>query len=271
VVSVHLLYEDFLRFLDALAAGEGDAWDLYERHYLELHRAVLTAWWDQCLGLPEATWRRRVRRLRPEEYELLRAVVSADDLPALASDARARCQRILSLDTTPDVYLLVGFFSPDGFAFQIKGEWAIGLGLERLTGSRLVPILVAHEYAHCARRRFTLPKTLGERLVEEGFAVALAARAFPARPEADHLLMRPGQVVALRQYSEELWHALEPHLDSEDEAVAARLLYGQAEKREWPSRAGVYLGWQLVRRYLERRPDDFLAPTDRVLTSSPVA
>lgn len=269
-MSVHPLYEDFLRFVDALAAGGADAWTLYERHYLGPHREVLTAWWKQCLDLPEETWRGRVDTLRPEQYELLRAIVSGDDLPALASGALARCQEVLPLEVAPEVYLLVGFFSPDGFAFQVKGEWAIGIGLERLTGSRLIPILIAHEYAHCARRRLSSPETLCERLVEEGFAVALAARTFPGRPEADHLLMRPGQVSALQQYRRELWSALERHLDSTDEALAARVLYGQAEKREWPSRAGVYLGWELVRQHLAHRPDDFLTPAGEVLASSSV-
>lgn len=267
-MSVHPLYEDFLRFVDALAAGEGEAWTLYEQYYLDPNREVLSAWWDQCLGLPEETWQGRVSSLRPEQYELLRAVVSGEDLLALAESALARCQEVLPLEVTPEVYLLVGFFSPDGFAFQVKGEWAIGIGLERLTGSRLIPILIAHEYAHCARRRLSSPETLRERLVEEGFAVALAARAFPDRLEADHLLMRPGQVSALRQYRRELWTAVEPYLDSEDEAIAARVLYGQVDNRAWPSRAGMYLGWQLVREHLAGRPDDFLAPAGEVLTSS---
>lgn len=269
-MSVHPLYEDFLRFVDALAAGGGEAWTLYEQYYLDPNREVLSAWWDQCLGFPEETWQSRVNRLCPEQYELLRAIISGEDLAALAQSALAHCAEVLPLEVMPEVYLLVGFFSPDGFAFRVKGDWAIGIGLERLTGSRLIPILIAHEYAHCARRRLFSPVTLRERLIEEGFAVALAARAFPDRPEADHLLMRPGQVSALRQYQTELWTALEQYLDSGDEAVAARVLYGQAETREWPSRAGVYLGWQLVRQHLAQRPNDFFSAAREVVAHSSV-
>ena len=267
-MSVHLLYQDFFRFIDALAAGERDPWHLYREHYLEPNRVVLAAWWDQCLGLPEEAWADRVRRIRAQEYELLRTLVGEEDLTRLAHDAIARCQTLLPLSPEPHVYYLVGFFSPDGFAFQVQGAWAIGIGLERLTSTRLIPLLLAHEYAHCYRRQLTQPARLGERLVEEGFAVELAARAFPDRPAADHLLMRRGQLAAMRQYEDRLRRAIAPHLASEDEAVAARILYGQGQKGPWASRAGIYLGWRIVRDFLQKGQGGFDSDAEVVLRSA---
>jgi hypothetical protein len=260
-----LLHQDFLRFVDALAGGEGEAWDLYCKHYLSPNRAVLDAWWEQCLGLPVVAWTDRVQRVRPEEYELLRQVVSEADLGEMARDTVERCQGVIPLRPAPEVYFLVGFFSPDGFAFFVDGRWAIGIGLERLTSSRLIPVLVAHEYAHCYRRRLSDSRTLGERLVDEGFAVALSARAFPERSEAEQLLMRPGQVAALRDYEAELWQHIGPHLGSEESEIAGKLLYGRSERAEWPGRAGVYLGWRLVSEFLADRRGGFDSAAERVL------
>ena len=264
-MSAHLTYEDFLRFLDGLSGGAADPWAAYEEQYRAPNRAVLEAWWDQCMGQPREVWEERVRRVRPENYSLLREVVREADLEGLAGEAMARCQAVLQMDPEPEVYYLVGFFSPDGFAFEVEGEWAIGIGMERLGNLRLVPILLAHEYAHCYRRRLGRPSRLGERLVEEGFAVEVSARAYPERPEHDHLLMHAGQVAALRGYERALWKVIAPLLDSEEEGIAARVLYGQARRGEMPSRAGMYLGWRLVREFMEKEPGRFDAPAERVL------
>jgi uncharacterized protein YjaZ len=152
---------------------------------------------------------------------------------------------------------------------MVEGEWAIGIGMERLTSSRVVPVLLAHEYAHCCRRRLGEPETLGDRLVDEGFAVALAARAFPERSEAEHLLMRPGQVVALRDYEADLWRHIGPHLGSQDPEVAGKLLYGRTGEAHWPGRAGVYLGWRLVSEFLAEGRGGFDAAVEDVLAAAP--
>ena len=48
-MSAHLLYQDFLRFLEALSASGEDPWLLYQRHYLGKHglrsgRGGTSAW-----------------------------------------------------------------------------------------------------------------------------------------------------------------------------------------------------------------------------------
>jgi len=268
-LSAHLLYLDFLRFLDALALKASDPWVAYQEVYLNPHRSVLEAWWRQCLGLPEQAWAERVRAIRAEDYGLLREVVQETDVAELAEEVVARCQSVVPLSPQPEVYYLVGFFSPDGFTFEVEGRWAIGIGLERFGSLRLLPIMLAHEYAHCCRRALRSPRTLGERMVDEGFAVELSRRVFPERAREDHLLMRPGQVAAAQEYEGRLWEAVEPFLDSYDEGVIARLLYGQAKKGRWASRAGVYLGWRTVSEFLAGHGPRFDAPAEEVLRERP--
>jgi len=263
-VSVHLLYQDFFIFLDALSHDREDPWALYQRCYLSKHEAALRAWWDQCLGLPEDTWADRVRRVRPEEYGLLSTLAQQTDLGLISGDALTRCRAVLPFTPQPEVYLMVGFFSPDGFAFEVSGRSAIGIGLERLGSTQPIPVLIAHEYAHCYRRRLGHPTTVGERLVEEGFAVAFSFSAFPDRPQHEHLLMRAGQAAALREYEARLWQAARRHLDSQDEDLIARTVYGRA-KSGLPSRAGTYLGWRLVSAFLSTTRAGYDAPAGQVL------
>jgi hypothetical protein len=264
-LSAHLLYEDFFRFLDVLAARPADPWEAYQRHYLGPNEEVLRAWWEQVMGLPEAVWADRVRAVKPDDYGLLRETVREADLAQVAAEVTAKCEAVLPLTPEPDVYYLVGFFSPDAFAFEVAGRWAIGVGLERFGSLRLLPILLAHEYAHCYRRSLSAARSLGERMVDEGFAVELAARAFPERPGHDHLLMRPGQLSALQDYGGRLWEAVEGLLGSEEDASIARVLYGRSGKGAWASRAGVYLGWRLVHAFLQERPGAFGATAEEVL------
>jgi hypothetical protein len=256
---VHLLYPDFFRFLEELSVGLSDPWLVYEDLYLAPHRAVLEAWWEQVLGLPRETWVDRVRQVRPQDYGLLQAVVAEGDLQALAEEALARSRAVLSYQPEPDIHFLVGFFSPDAFVFRVQSAWAIGIGLERFRSQRLMPVLIAHEYLHVFRKRLPEPRTLRERMVEEGFAVAFSARAFPDRPAEEHLLMRPGQVAVMQQYEARLWGTVSAAggMDSTDRKVSERVIYGQAGPRDLPSRAGVYLGWRMVEEYLAASPGEW--------------
>jgi hypothetical protein len=256
---------DFFRFLDGLPGLGGDPWQLYEDCYLAPHREVLTSWWEQCMGRSRDVWQERVRAVRPEDYGTLRILVSETDLAEAAREAMARCQEVAPLSPEPEIYFLVGFFSPDGFAFEVKGRWAMGIGMERITAPRSIPVLLAHEYMHCWRNRLRRPTNLGERMVEEGFAVEMAARVFPERPAREHLMVGRGQLAAFAEYEEELWEAVRPLLCSQDEALSARILYGRARRGEWPSRAGMYLGWRLVQDFLETARGGFEAAPEQML------
>jgi hypothetical protein len=264
----YLLYEDFLLFLEALVSSPADPWDLYQFIYLNPNRAPLEAWWEQCIGRPREVWIDRARAVRPEDYGALRAVVQEGDLMEIARDAMARCRAIVPLTPEPEIYFLVGFFSPDGFTFSVNGKWAIGIGMERLHGLRVVPILLAHEYGHCYRRSFGHPETVGQRLIDEGFAIELSVRAFPERPRYEHLLMRPGQLAALRQYEPRLWTAIAPIMPIRSEELAAQVIYGRGEAHKWPSRAGVYLGWRMVQEFLDIEPSGFDATAERVIENT---
>lgn len=264
-MRAHLVYEGFLRFLDALPAANRDPWQLYQELYLAPNRPVLEAWWEQCIGRPRAVWRERVRRVRPEDYGQLREIAEGSALIAMARDIGARCLPVAPLPQPPEAYFLVGFFSPEGFAFQVEDRWSVGVGMERLRSPHLLPVLLAHEYGHCYRRALGHPRSLGEHLVDEGFAVETAARALPERPLHDHLLMKRGEPAILLRYQEHLWRAIEPILPLHSPALVSQVVYGRGETGTWPVRAGAYLGWRMVREFLYDHPGRFDASADDVI------
>ncbi|NIM04934.1 MAG: hypothetical protein GTO55_03190, partial [Armatimonadetes bacterium] len=115
-------YRDFFVFVDRLAETKVRPWALYCECYFKKHEALLTAWWEQCMGLPAGTvagkseevWRRRVENVRVEHYSGIRALLDSCSPEEAVGDALRRCQSLLPAPE-PKVNLMVGFFSPDGF------------------------------------------------------------------------------------------------------------------------------------------------------------
>lgn len=280
-MSLVSIYRDFFTFIDRLAGTGADPWSLYSSLYLDKHNAFLTAWWQQCIGKPEYVWQQRVADVKPEHYSGIRAMLTETDPEGDAAEALRRCLALLP-GGEPIIQLMIGFFSPDGFTIKVEDEWQIGLGLERLGEVRRIPILVAHEFAHWYRRSHGLPTpvTLGERLIEEGLATHLSLLAYPERPLADHLFITETRLRAFQDYKESLLAAVWRDLNNTDEDEIQRSLYawpgtqgdsnlfagkrgGGGEVRRLPSpvapdappRPGGYLGYEMVRRYLERHSE----------------
>jgi len=256
-MPTHLLAPNFFEFLDQLVLEPAvDPWEHYRRGYLDRHPNFLRAWWAQCFGRPEEEWADRVRGVRPEHYVLLRELVTQIDLEKMWDDTWAACRQALPAESRePEVYFMVGFFSPDAFVIKVGEDWRIGVGLERFWDFSRLSVLLAHECCHWFRRGRGLggATTLGERLVEEGMAVGFSRRAQPDRPLPQHLLMPTSQFNTLQRYETLLWEQIEPDLSSADTKVIQRALYGLVRRRgtgaPLPSRAGVYLGWRLVEEY----------------------
>jgi hypothetical protein len=256
---------DFFRFLDALAAG-GDAWPLYRRHYLERHRSIINALREQVLGIDWAAWRERVERVRPGHYGGLRALLAGADLRAMGAETLRRCRAALPCgrparrstgrggDRAPEVSLVVGFFSPDAFLIRVHGRRHIAVGLERLRSLNRIPLLIAHEYGHWARRRLR-PRddgTLGERMASEGVSIVLTRAVYPRRPLATHLGVSRSRLNALQEAETAGWEAVAGHLDDADPGVVQRFLSGVGPGAGLPPRMGVYLGHRAARA-LRRR------------------
>jgi hypothetical protein len=245
---VYDLSDDFFRFLDDLHAG-ATPWTAYRKRYLDPHREVITALREQVVGVDEATWRDRVARIRPGDYAGLGALLAGADLAGIADETLRRCREALPCGETPDVYYVVGFFSPDAFLLDLGGSHQIAVGLERLSGLARLPLLIAHEYGHWARRRLRPEEgaTLGERMAAEGVSIVLTRQLYPRRPLADHLGVHRSRLNAFAEAEAAGWEAVASHLEETDPDVFQRFLSGAGRSRGLPPRIGVYLGYRAAR------------------------
>jgi len=194
-MTVHSIYLDFFRFLDDWQSG--DPWDFYRCLYFQPHGKFLRAYWETFHHFDLAQIAERVRQIKKEDYGHLRSLVRSQDPTLLAKEALERCQKIRALDPSPPVYLFVGFFSADGVTVDVDGIPSIALGLERFPDFKDLPLLISHEYGHCAQRsvlRDFLPReerNLLHALVAEGLSVLFSQMAYPDIPLHRHLFLTP--------------------------------------------------------------------------------
>lgn len=267
-MAVHCLYPDFFRFLDTLddeRGNERNRWESFERMYFGRHSDILSTLWFECQTYSRENIRERVLAVRRGDYGELRSALLGYDLPGNTETALARCEG-LGGSVAADVYLLVGFFSPDAFVADFRGKPSICVGLERFRTFRHYPVLLSHEYCHLliAQRNVRPSGGAAARAVREGLAVYFSRLAFPGEREHSYLFMKERSYWELlvrypgaREAAEELrrsresregifrgrWELDPPRGRSSPETESQRAL---------PPRAGYFFGYMLVRDYVER-------------------
>lgn len=249
------VYRDFLRFLAALEAGE-EPWGAFWRLYLVPNAKVFVGYWRRAHWLPLSVLRDRVRRIRPQHYGLLRTLEQISDLPGLAAEGLRRAKSVLPMPFSPEVYLLVGFFSPDGMVLELEGRPAILVGMERLRVASDLALLVAHEYGHVGRMLIgpEEERTLLSCTVSEGLSAMLVRRAFPEAMFPRHLLFDRRRWNALVSCEREALAFLVENATSTDLALIRSFLDGGGPDGRFPPRVGRFVGYRLVEEFLERSP-----------------
>ena len=192
-MAVNPLYLDFFRFLNKLP--EEDPWALYKRLYLVPHEQFFKSYFESFNLLGPSQIAERVRKIKKGDYGLLQSLIQSGDPKGLAEEALKKCQRVLPLKPQPPVYLFIGFFSADGGTVDVDGVPSIALGLERFKSFQDLPLLVSHEYCHCAQRSLLkdfFPR--GERplfftVVAEGLSVFFTEAVYPEIPLHRHLFL----------------------------------------------------------------------------------
>jgi hypothetical protein len=255
-MAIHCLYEDFFAFLKALDPDEEDSWELYQKLYFRPHRDFFGAYWKTFF--PQMDLRAlqgRVRKVRPGHYAALEHLVKQRKPGTIVAEVLPRCLALLPRFPEPDVYLMVGFFSADGFIVEVEGWPAIGIGLERFKDFRLLDVILAHEYCHYARRLAlgSLPapdqQTLGQKLLSEGLSVAFSRSVFPQRRLEDLLLMSRRRLNWCQQNEALLESTAREDMNS---SCLVPLFFGSGKHGEdIPPRTGMYLGYRLVEQVLE--------------------
>jgi hypothetical protein len=259
-MNVKPLYLDFFRFLDQF--HEGDPWANYQRLYLQRYEKFFQAYWETFNHVDAQQIRERVRQIKEGDYGLLQSLLQSQDPVPLAEEALHRCQLALPLYPEPLVYLFVGFFSADGVTLEVEGSPSIALGMERFQDFKDLPLLVSHEYCHCAQRAllkdFFPPgnRTLFFAIVAEGLAVLFTEVVYPEIPLHRHLFLTPERLQWCSENQEVLLELAGADLT---EKKLVPILFGPGDaKAGLPPRAGYFVASRMLEHCLAQHgPKEF--------------
>jgi len=254
-VLINLLPE----FLEILSSPHREA---AYRRYLDAHRAVLSAYWNNYvldLGSPHAD---EVigHALRADRTDL-RALLQSVSVTRIAEEALFRAEELLQLDRPADCYLMVGLGAANAGELVVNGRGIVFVCLEHFTGRLnpttyglglspdLIAVWIAHELAHVAR--YTSPAsrsairrlieeeggyysywntgsraTLRELLVNEGLAVHASRAVAPGFPMADYFGYQRRQFQRMRELEGSLRRAAHHDLDRCGLGLRLRFLSG---------------------------------------------
>jgi hypothetical protein len=250
------LFWDFFELLDQKSFPV-EKWKTYRSLYYHPHREFLRTYFTHFPLLNTQSLRQRVEAIKISDYSTLRHLVSTCPPEKLIKEAYIKCINIKPPEEEPDVYLFIGFFSPDGFVMNYKKKPVICFGLERFKDFELLKILFAHEYAHflLSQGKEEIPeeKRFQWLIISEGVAAYLSQRAFPNRKLSDHLLFTNDK---LNWCQENESYIREKYFSGKLTPQELINLYtlGDSNLGILP-RAGRYLGFQALKRYVHLRTE----------------
>ncbi len=250
-ITIYSLYKDFFTFV---LPATSDLWGAYRRYYLEPHKDFMESYLKSFPHLTEENLADRVRNIKKEDYSPLIELLDSCEVEGIINSTLQKCKKLLPRIDLPDVYLIIGFFSPDGFVLEVKNKPVIGIGLERFFDFDGLPVVLTHEYGHYGLRWLRgiegKNPTLLEVLLAEGLSIAFSKAVFPDKPLYKLLFFSQERLNWCRQNEGYLWKCIERDFKSTDIEVIGKYLSGIGEG-EIPPRVGYYLGYRLVEERTE--------------------
>lgn len=246
-------------FLATLAAPDPSA---AYHEYLDRHRPVLSAYWQNYVLDPESPHAEPIieTTLHADRSDLKRLLEDVD-VVAVAEDALRRATEMLEADCPVDLYVMVGVGAANAGELVIGGRGIAFVCLEHFTGRanaqtfgmglapELLPLWIAHEVAHALR--YTAPSsraamrrlvgelggyydgweigsraTLRELVVNEGAAIAASQAVAPGFDPWEYFGYNRRQYRRLRELDAFLRRASVTDLDSTGLGLRLRYLSG---------------------------------------------
>jgi len=253
-MRIFSIYKDFFRFLENLGQGS-KKWDCYNSLYYEPHHRFLEIYFSRFPLLDSSGLKARVESVKASDYSLLKGLIGTCPPDEIVEEAYKRAIGLVPPPQEPDVYLLVGFFSPDGFVLDLGGKPVICFGLERFKDFHSLKILFSHEYAHflmnLSEEAIPEQNDIKWMLISEGIATYFSFLCFPDRPLFEHLFFSRDVFNWCQEHEADLKEIFlsKNFSDKELESMYAK---GDPDKN-FPPRSGKYLGFQAVKRYLAQQ------------------
>ena len=148
--------------------------------YLDRHRPILSAYWQNYVLDPESSHAEPIieTALRADRSDLT-SMLEDVDVVAMAEDALRRSLELLEADCPVDLYLMVGVGAANAGELVVGGRGIAFICLEHFTGRanaqsyglglapQLLPLWIAHEVAHALRYTSPSSRAAIHRLVVE--------------------------------------------------------------------------------------------------------
>ena len=267
----------------------------YQR-YFNAHHRLLESYWQNYVVDPDG----------PHFSDVVRATVLADradlremlertDVVALARATEQRCAQLLEQDVDVDVVLMVGVGAANAGEMVIDGRGVAFACLEHFTSvanpdtqglgldPELLPLWLAHEFAHAIR--YTSPTsrselrqlvedadgyysywetgrkaTLRELLMNEGLAVHVSQVISPGHAAWEYFGFGRRQYARVRELESVIGRAVAEDLDRAGLGLRLRYLSGgmsdearTVDRYVLPERAGYFLGARMVEAAIDER------------------
>lgn len=264
--------------------------------YFDTHRRLLEPYWHNYVIEPDGPhFQEVVRSAALADYSDLRAMLERTDVVALARATEDRCARLAEADVDVDIVLMIGVGAANAGELVTDGRGAAFVCLEHFTSvanpetqglgldPELIPLWLAHEYAHGVR--YTAPgsrselrqivsdaggnysywetgrrATLRELLVNEGIAVQMSRAISPGHAAWEYFGYGRRQYARVRELEPVLLRAVAEDLDRSGLGLRLRYLSGgmsddarTVDRYVLPERGGYYLGARMVESAIEQR------------------
>jgi hypothetical protein len=256
------------------------------QRYFATHRRLLEAYWHNYVIDPDGPHFRDVARATVFAGRAdLRSMLERTDVVSLAREAEQRCAQLLETDADVDIVLMVGVGAANAGELVVNGRGVAFLCLEHFTGvanqetqglgldPELMPLWLAHEYAHAIR--YTSPNSrselrevvaaaggeysywetgrrvaLRELLINEGLSVHVSRAISPGHAAWEYYGYARRQYARIRELEPVIGRALAQDLDRSGLGLRLRCLSGGVsdlartveERYVLPERFGYYAG-----------------------------
>lgn len=245
-MKIHCLYRDFFIFLKMMNLAR-DKWQAFKRYYFEKHRDFLSAVWFSYQGYTVKNIRERVRMINKGDYADLESQLKLYDIEENTRQAIIHSRSLLLHPGLCEVYIYIGFFSPDSFVIPYGNSYVICVGLERFHSFRYYPILLSHEFCHFIQNSINGngEDNLISRLVREGISVYFSKIAYPGKKDYTYFFLKAGTYNFLNSHYRDILKKIH-----EGEFNSCDLFYGNTG--DLPPRSGYYLGYRIVLDFIEK-------------------
>jgi len=229
---------------------EESKWNSFKKYYFSKYKDFLSIVWYKLQGYTSKNIKERVNSIKKDDYSDLEAELKLYDIEDNTRKIINDCREVLYFPEVCNLYLFIGFFSPDAFVFKFKNHFVIAVGLERFHNFDNYAVLLAHEYCHYIQNMLIGEGkgNIKDRILREGISVYFSEIVYPDKKPWEYLFISRKKYYELQERYEYYLKML-----NSGEFKNIDLFHGIINDPNvvFYPRAGYYIGYRLVKDYVK--------------------